>query len=75
MSKEELAQALAQQDWNNVLKHGAPLCNSRDRELYDASCLAVDTALFVLEHPEMNGASPDLAKIVLGQIPGQKKEA
>ncbi len=68
MSKEELAEAVAQQDWDNVLKIGAPLCGCGDCEVRDASRLAVDTALFVLEHPEADAASPGLAKIVLDRL-------
>jgi len=69
MSKDKLTQALEQQDWNSVLKQGAPLCSCcNDCTLRDASRLAVDTALFLLEHPEMDTVSPHLAKIVQGQL-------
>ncbi len=71
MSKEKLVQALEQQDWDRVLEHGAPLCN--DCTLRDASRLAVDTALFLLEHPEMDTVSPSLAKIVQGHLSQETK--
>jgi hypothetical protein len=69
MSKEELTQALEQQDWDSVLKQGAPLCGCGNCELRDASRLAVDTALFVLEHPEVDGVSSRLAQVVLDRLP------
>lgn len=71
MSKEKLTQALEQQDWDRVLEHGALLCN--DCQLRDASRLAVDTALFLLEHPEMDTVSPSLAKIVQGHLSQETK--
>jgi hypothetical protein len=69
MSREELAEALAQQDWYSVLKHGATLYNTSNGELCDALRLAGDTALFMLEHPEMDEVSPRLAKIVRDHLP------
>ena len=69
MSQEELTQALECKDWDTVLKEGAFLCNSCNGDLRDASRLAVDTALFVLEHPEVQSISSDLSKIVRDRLP------
>jgi hypothetical protein len=69
VSKEELAEALAQQNWDNVLKHGVTLYSEKNCELRDTSRLAVDTALFLLEHPEVSVVSPSLAEIILTHLP------
>lgn len=63
MTKKELDEALQQRNWNGVLQESASILHDKDCPL-EATRLAMNTALFVLENEEMQSVSSALVQIV-----------